>query len=41
MLKLFWFNIKTNGTDREWEMGCLWPVFLILAAVVALIWWLV
>ena len=40
-MKLIWFNEKRVGNDREWEFGCVWPFFVVLAAVVAaLIWWL-
>lgn len=39
-MKLIWFNTKTVGSDREWEFGCLWPLFVLLAAVVAFVWWL-
>jgi len=40
-VKLIWFNTKSNGRTQETEFGCLWPFFVILAAVIALIVWLV
>lgn len=40
-MKLIWFKRKSVGNDREWEFGCLWPFFVILAGVIALVWWLV
>lgn len=40
-MKLFYFNTSEKNGVRDWEMGCNWIFFLILAAVVALVWWLV
>lgn len=33
-MKLIWFNTKRVGRDTEWEFGCAWLFFAILAAVI-------
>jgi len=40
-MKLIWFKAKNDGRTWETEFGCLWPFFVILAGVIALVWWLV
>jgi hypothetical protein len=40
-MKLVWFNTKKVGNDQVTTFGCAWPFFLIIAAIIVLIWWLV